>query len=92
MVMPYTGKMYAREMLKNFTRSQRARKAYYLYSERAACIGSREVKGNNIEDKRKQLRTEFIFSRRIESDVIRENVKCGKSNSESKKKTGTKEE
>jgi len=29
----YTGIMRVCEMLKNFVRSQRARKAYYLYSE-----------------------------------------------------------
>jgi len=46
-------------MLKNFILSQRARNAYYLYSETAAYIGSgEEVKENNMEDKRKQMRTE----------------------------------
>jgi len=46
-------------MLKNFIRSQRARKAYYLYSKTATYIGSgEEVKGNNM-DKRKQMRTEL---------------------------------
>ena len=47
-------------MPKNFVLSQRARKAYYLYSEIATYISSRkEVKGNNIEDKRKQITLEL---------------------------------
>ena len=47
-------------MLKNFIRSQGARNAYYLYSETATYIGSREeAKENNAEDKRKQMRTEL---------------------------------
>jgi len=61
MVKPYTGNLYAREILKNFIQCQRARKAYYLHSEAAATyIGSREeAKGNNMEDKRKQVRAEL---------------------------------
>ena len=56
-VKPYTGNMYVREMLKNFFN---LRKAYYLYSETATYIRSRkEDKGNNMEDKRKQVRTEL---------------------------------
>jgi len=43
-VKPYTGNMYVREMLRNFVHSQRARKAYNLYSETATYICSR--KGN----------------------------------------------
>jgi len=60
--------MYAREMLKKSIQSQRARKAYYLYSETATYIRSRkEDKGNNMENKRKQERTELsmISSRLI---------------------------
>jgi len=59
-VKPYTGNMYAREMLKNF--NPMARKAYYLYSETATYIRSRkEDKGNNMEYKRKQVRTELLI-------------------------------
>ena len=61
-VKPYTGNMFAREMLKNFIQSQGARKAYYLYSETATYIRSRkEDKGNNMENKRKQVRTELLI-------------------------------
>ena len=38
----YTGIMYVREIRKNFILSQRARKAYYLYSGIATYIGSRK--------------------------------------------------
>ena len=38
----YTGKMYVREILKNFILSQRARKAYYLYSGIATHVCSRK--------------------------------------------------
>jgi len=41
-VKPYTGNMYAREMIGNFIQSQRARKAYYLYSGTATYIRSRK--------------------------------------------------
>jgi len=36
----YTGNMYAREMPGNFIQSQRARKAYYIYSETAQHISA----------------------------------------------------
>jgi len=49
-----------REILENIIQYQMARKAYYLYSETATYIGSgEEVKGNNMEGKRKQMRTEL---------------------------------
>jgi len=52
--------MYSCEILKNFIQSQRARKAYYLYSETETYIHSRKGdKENNMEDKRKQVRTEL---------------------------------
>jgi len=43
-VKPYTGNMYVREILRNLIQSQRAGKAYYLYSETATYIRNR--KGN----------------------------------------------
>ena len=56
----YTGDMREREMLKIFILSQRAGKTHYLFSEAATYIGSRiEMKGNNIEDERKQMRAEL---------------------------------
>ena len=56
----YTGDMGEREIVKNFIFSQRAGKTHYLYSETATCIGTREeVKGNNMKDQRKQIRTEL---------------------------------
>jgi len=57
----YTGDTREQEMLKNFVLSQWARRTNYLYnSETATCIDSREwIKGNNIEDKRKRMRTEL---------------------------------
>jgi len=59
-VKPYIGNIYAQEILKNFIQSQSARKAHYLYSETATYIGSRkEDKEVNMEDKRKQVRTEL---------------------------------
>jgi len=49
----YTGNMCARQMLKNFIQSQKARKAHYLFGEIATYISSgEEVIGNNMEDKR----------------------------------------
>jgi len=46
-------------MLKNFILSRRAGKAHYLCSETATYIGSGEeaIGNNNMEDKRKQMRT-----------------------------------
>jgi len=59
MVKPYTGNLYAREITSFNVRGPG--KVNYLYREAAATyIGSREeVKGNNMEDKRKQVRTEL---------------------------------
>jgi len=47
-VKPYTGNMYAPEMLQNFIQSERARKAYYLYSETATYIRSRKESKETI--------------------------------------------
>jgi len=41
-VKPYTGNMCVRKILRNFILSQRARKAYYLFSETATYIRSRK--------------------------------------------------
>jgi len=59
---PYTRDMCVREIPRNFVQSPRARKAYYLYSETTTYISSGEdVKGNNMEDKRKQMRIELYI-------------------------------
>lgn len=56
----YTGGMREREMLKNFILSQRAEKTHYFCSETTTYISSRkEIKGNNMESKRSQVRTKF---------------------------------
>ena len=48
------------EMLKNFLQSQRAMKAYYLYSEAATYIRSRKENTEPIwKTKEKQVRTEL---------------------------------
>jgi len=47
-VKPYTGNMYAPEILRNFIQSQRARKAYYLYSAAATYILSRKENKETI--------------------------------------------
>jgi len=58
----YPENMCAREMLKTFILSQRARKADNLCSEIATCISSgAEIKGNNMEDKRKKMKTELCI-------------------------------
>ena len=45
-------------MFKKFTLSKGAGEAHYLCGEMATYIGSvKEIKGNNIENKRKQMRT-----------------------------------
>jgi len=47
-------------ILEIFIQPQKARNAYYLCSETAIYISSREeVKGNNLEGKRKQMTTEM---------------------------------
>ena len=49
-----------REMLKNFIPSQRAGETHYLCCETITYIGSgKEIKGNNMEDKRRQTRAEM---------------------------------
>lgn len=47
-------------MLKTFILSTRAGETHYLCSETATYIGSgQEIKGNNTESERKQMRTEL---------------------------------
>jgi len=46
-VKPYTGNMYT-QILRNFVQSQRARKAYYLYSEAATYVRSRKENKETI--------------------------------------------
>ena len=56
----YTGDMGELETLGNFILSKSARETHYLCRETATYIGSgREVKENNMEDKRKQVRAEL---------------------------------
>ena len=56
----YTGDMRERETLQNFFLSQRAGEAHCLCSGTIAYIGSgKEIKGNNMEDKGKQMRTKL---------------------------------
>ena len=59
--------LYARDMgkgeiLENCILSRMARGTYYSCSETATYIGSgKEIKGNNMEDKRKQMRIDFYI-------------------------------
>ena len=54
-------------MLKNFILSQRAGKTRYLYSETATYIANgEEIKGSDMEDKRKQREKNCISGRLIE--------------------------
>ena len=47
-------------MFENFSLSKRAGETHYLCSETATYIGSgKDVKGNNMEYKRRQMRTEL---------------------------------
>ena len=47
-------------ILENYILSKRARGTYYLCSETAKYIGSgKEIKGNNMEGKRKQMKTDL---------------------------------
>jgi len=56
----YTEDMGKGEILENCILSKRARSTYYLCSEIATYIGSgKEIEGNNMEDKRKQMRTDL---------------------------------
>ena len=54
------GEVCEREIHENFILSQRAGKTHCLCSESATYIGSgEEAKGKNVEDERKQMRTEL---------------------------------
>ena len=56
-----------REILLNFVLSQRAKKGHYLRNETTTYTGrGEEFKGNNMEDKRKQMRTNCIAGRLVE--------------------------
>jgi len=56
----YAGDSGESEMLQSFILSKRAGETHYLRSETATYInGRRRIKGNNIQDKRKQMRTEL---------------------------------
>jgi len=59
-VKPYTGNMCVHEIHRNFIKSQRARKASYLYSETATYIRSRKDNKEPIwKTREKQVRTKL---------------------------------
>jgi len=58
----YTRDLRERETLENFVLSERAREGCYLCSETATYIGcGKEIKGNNTEDWRKQMRKKMYI-------------------------------
>jgi len=59
-VKPYTGNLCVPEILRSFIQSQRARKAYYLYSETATYVRSRKDNKEPIwKTREKQVRTKL---------------------------------